>query len=79
MSVEVRTRLVCPSNVWGETIDAHGALIKRCRGKFCKTSDGLAVYHVFDLANGSQRTFVDEDAAENAAREVTGHARNASL
>ncbi len=53
----------------------------RCADRFCRTAEGEAVIHIFDLATGS---FVTRAAQESVTAQATrpeehAHARNTTL
>jgi hypothetical protein len=72
MSAGAALPLRCPSETWGMA-DATGTLTVRCRGKFCRTSEGNTVEHVFDLDSGSFETRSVVTANGSLQREDEGH------
>ncbi len=73
--------LRCPGNTWGWAVEATGMLEVRCADRFCRTAEGEAVIHVFDLATGS---FVTRAAQESIPVQAAGpeehaHARNTTI
>lgn len=73
--------LRCPGNTWGWAVEATGTLEVRCGDRFCRTAEGDAVIHVFDLATGSFVTRAAQKSvtAQAAGPEEHAHARNTTL
>jgi len=76
---ERRIPLQCPSNHWGYASDAIGTYEARCKSKYCRTSEGSAVIHVFDLATGSFVTRVAPTQPQAVGPEEHHHARNTAV
>ena len=57
-----RFPLRCPGQTWGIVEDATGAMEVRCTDRFCRTAEGSAVIHRFQLEDGSFTTRIADEA-----------------
>lgn len=71
--------LVCPGNTWGWAFDATGTLEVRCADRFCRTAEGHAVIHAFDLQSGDYKTRPDGQKQTTIALKEPTNARNTTL